>query len=163
MKGGAAMKRNVIFFLDLVLQCLALMIVVTSVAAQQRGGVGLVKPSAKYVSVEAMYENAVLDGSYDPLAVSSDQTATSLVVVRVGTSTRLLVSGRHYANKGSDNSRQAKRTTIHVDKKLLFAMAEIRVAAGDDPTPQSIQGTLNELNTNPKVSPYIRFEERPER
>jgi hypothetical protein len=153
------MKRNVIFFLDLVLQCLALMIVVTSVAAQQRGGVGLVKPSAKYVSVEVLYEEATLAGSSEPLVVSADDVAASLFTVRIGTKTWLVISGRHYERKGAAENRQPMPTVIYVDKILLATVATIRIATADHPNPETIRGKLRDLNERLKY--YIRFEERP--
>lgn len=152
------MKRNVIFFLDLVLQCLALMIVVTSVAAQQRGGVGLVKPSAKYVAVEVLYEDAPLAGNAEPLAVSNDQIAASLFTVRVGTKTWLVISGRKYESKGADAGKQLKATVISVDKTVLTTVGTIRVSSADHPNPETMRGTLKDLNE--RLKNYLRFEER---
>ena len=152
------MKRNVIFFLDLVLQCLALMIVVTSISAQQGAGVGLIEPATDYETVVAAYDKRAVAALRRPVAVSSDPASASLFTVETPDQVRLLISGRRYEQKGADGA-PARVTTIYVDKALP-ATNDLWIADEKHPVLRPAAGSLLGLNQPGRP---LEFKPMPER
>jgi hypothetical protein len=144
-------KRNIIFFLDLVVQVLAVMIIMTSLATRQSGGVGLIRPNADYLMVEATYTAALPS---EKLVIETDPDAVSAITVRRAGSITLLIAARRYS---ADDRPEPWKIRLH--PQLLGVPADrIDVSTPRTPSAQRFDHRpMKELNDLPCVKGFVEF------
>lgn len=146
------MKRNIIFFLDLVTQVLAIMIIMTSLAARHGAGVGQVKPDANYLMVEAIYPKELAP---ENLVEITDGDAVSVLCVPQGNTTTVLFSARRYFGAANE-----KPFAIKVRADLLAEPAS-EIYFSRPKSPDQIEKnqncTLKQLNDDPRVNQFFNF------